>query len=145
MCKVQNRMKNQFSDSYNFYFFNCFYPNNRQKEILQKWINLHEICAMSWNEWKINFLIFLQIMVDFVHKIHQKIYLKNKTINWNHFFWWRVRPLAPPPGLRRWTPHSFGLRTLVRTGLRSTAFLKKLSWNCLYRMLNFFWYGQKKL
>ena len=33
--------------------------------------------------------------------------------------------MHPLPGLRSWTPHYFGLRTLVGTGLHSTAFLKK--------------------
>ena len=32
------------------------------------------------------------------------------------------RPPHPPPGLRPWTPHAFGLRTLVGSGSRSTAF-----------------------
>jgi len=31
----------------------------------------------------------------------------------------------PPPGLRSWTPHDFGLKTLVGTGSRSTASIKK--------------------
>ena len=33
--------------------------------------------------------------------------------------------LAPPPGRRPWTPHAFGLRTLVETGSHSRHFSKK--------------------
>ena len=69
---------------------------------------------MSWNEWKINFTIFIfLVMVDFVHKIHQQIDLKNETIHWKHFFWLRARPLKPPTGVAPCTPHAFRLRTLA--------------------------------
>ena len=33
----------------------CHQP---KKNRVHKWSNLHERCAMSWNEWKINFPIF---------------------------------------------------------------------------------------
>ena len=57
------------------------------KKILQKLSNLHERCAMSWNEFKINFPMFsFWVMIYFVLKKQRKIdqfwvqkrpYLKN--------------------------------------------------------------------
>ena len=36
-------------------------------------------------------------MVDFLLKIHQKIYLKNEKIHRKKYvFWWGVSPPAPP-------------------------------------------------
>ena len=40
-------------------------------------------------------------------------------------FFMGFAPQYPQPGLRTWTPHAFGLRTLVGTDSRSTAFHKK--------------------
>ena len=39
---------------------------SQKKIILQKWSNLHKICAMCWNEWKINFPIFFNFYF-FIH------------------------------------------------------------------------------
>ena len=48
----------------------------QKKKFLQKWSNMHGRCAMTWNESKINFIIFIfWVMVDFILKIHQKINL----------------------------------------------------------------------
>ena len=48
-----------------------------KKKIIQKWSKLQKRFAMSWNEWKINFVIFsFRVMVDFVLKNHRKIDLR---------------------------------------------------------------------
>ena len=41
-----------------FTIFKCFYFNNRPNFFFQKWSNVHERCAMSWSEWKINLFVF---------------------------------------------------------------------------------------
>ena len=64
MRTMLNQMKNHISD---FYFLGYgwmylqFTVTNldfqlcpRQKKIVQKWLNLQERCAMSWNEWKVD-------------------------------------------------------------------------------------------
>ena len=54
-----------------------------KKKVIQKFSNLQKRCAMSWNEWKIKFPIFIfWVMVDLVLKIHWKIYQ----------FWIQKRP-----------------------------------------------------
>ena len=86
------------------YFYSCgwlylkytgdtprFSSVSQTKKIVQKWSNLQERFAMSWNEWKINFAIFIfWVMVDFVLKFivnwlilgtKTTIYI-SKTKNW---------------------------------------------------------------
>ena len=89
LCKMRNvlrRMKNQFSDFWVIDFvhnFLVFLPT--KKNFFQKWPNLHGRCAMSWNEWKINFAIFrFWDMVDFV-------------LNFRHFFSVRGFRSPKPP------------------------------------------------
>ena len=57
----------------------CHQP---KKKIVQKWSNLQKGCAMSWNEWKINFTIFIfLVIVDFVHNFQVFLPTKNVYIN----------------------------------------------------------------
>ena len=70
---VLDQMKNQFFDcyflSYGWLYLEFTMPflvYHRPKKIAQKWPNLQERCAMTWNEWKNQFLIFTySVMVDF--------------------------------------------------------------------------------
>ena len=56
---------------------------SRQKwgnDLLQKWSNFHERCAMYWKEWKIKFLIF--ILWNIVYFIHNfQLFLPTKNVN----------------------------------------------------------------
>ena len=48
---------------------------------LQKWPYIHERCAMFWNDWKINFPIFIfWVMVDFVCKVLRKCTKKSVKV-----------------------------------------------------------------
>ena len=45
-----------------------------KNKIVQKWSNLQKSYTMSWNDWKINFPIYIfWVMVDFILKIHRKM------------------------------------------------------------------------
>ena len=71
-------------------------------------------------------LILLMYTVDSMHGLHFEYLLKRRLaiFLWasSNFFYGRG---ASPPALRPWTPHAFGMRILVGTGLRSTAFQQK--------------------
>ena len=58
-------MKNQFLDFYCWVIADCMYnlwwhiwfSSVLSTKIVQNWPNSQEICAISWNKWKINFQI----------------------------------------------------------------------------------------
>ena len=112
----------------------------RNTKIIQKWSNLRERCAMSWNERKIIFAISsFWVMVDFVGtqkaSKNLQIFSTKTTIfhvnmityeikkkKWIHEFiysdkknWWEALPAtgASPPTLPTGAAHIFGLRTLA--------------------------------
>ena len=53
------------------------------------------------------------------------------------FLWAGASTPGPLPGLRPWTPHAFGLRTLVGTGSRSMEFQQKISTFFLWKVFFF--------
>ena len=98
-------------------------------------------CQKSKKDLGIRFRRFWEDLFFKCRKIVDFFFCRNFTFHgWGKGF-------ASPPGLCLWTPHAIGLRTLVGTGKRSTAFQQKslpfyfqdffLSQNRLIRMLKF--------
>ena len=76
---------------------------------------------MSWNEWKINFQIFIfwvkKIFLFFLRILYKKFFKKStwkmKQFIENIFYGGGLGPSNPPPGLHLCNPHAFWLRTLA--------------------------------
>ena len=65
------------------------------KTVVQKWSYIQKICAMSWNEWTINFLIFSIFSLEysrFCTEIEKNIYVRG------------ARPLFFVGGSAVWPP-----------------------------------------